>query len=160
VKDVTSSSEAASGPFSQLSNLQFVDSLYWGILQRSPDAGGQTNWVNALNANAISRADLVYDFLSSAEYVNRVAPTITSFSDVGSQVLATPSTSQAQVIGVYQGVFGRLPDYSGFIAQSNAVAASGSIQTFITNAIGSSELGSSCRCFRDFYFCANAGWGW
>lgn len=53
--------------YGSLNNTQFVTLLYRNVLGRTPDAGGLSNWVNALN-NGMSRADVVVGFSDSAEF--------------------------------------------------------------------------------------------
>ncbi|RST56309.1 DUF4214 domain-containing protein [Variovorax sp. MHTC-1] len=53
--------------YGSLNNEQFVTLLYNNVLNRAPDAGGLSNWVNALN-HGMSRADVVVGFSDSAEF--------------------------------------------------------------------------------------------
>ena len=53
--------------YGSLNNSQFVTLMYTNVLKRSPDSGGLSNWVNALN-NGMSRADVVVGFSDSAEF--------------------------------------------------------------------------------------------
>jgi hypothetical protein len=50
-----------------LSNAQFVDTLYIAILDRQPDSAGRANWINRLNTGT-SRNDVLNSFLSSNEF--------------------------------------------------------------------------------------------
>ena len=50
-----------------LNNEQYVTALYQAFLNRTPDAQGLANWVNALN-NGASRQDIARGFASSAEW--------------------------------------------------------------------------------------------
>ena len=54
-----------------LSNTAFVNRLYIGVLGRTPDTGGITSWVKALNARSVNKAQVTQAFLSSAEFRNR-----------------------------------------------------------------------------------------
>jgi Domain of unknown function (DUF4214) len=46
---------------------QFVDSLYFNVLGREADPGGEAFWVNELNTGALSVQQVAVDFVSSAE---------------------------------------------------------------------------------------------
>jgi len=50
-----------------LNDLDYITTLYQVILQRSPDAGGQTAWLNALESG-FPRADMLKAFLGTAEF--------------------------------------------------------------------------------------------
>lgn len=59
-----------------VSNEQFVDKLYWNILNRDGDEGGRAYWTEELNAGYRSRADVLVGFSESDENVVGVAPSI------------------------------------------------------------------------------------
>jgi hypothetical protein len=70
--------------------------LYYGILDRAPDAAGLATWEAAF-AGGLSLSSIAQDFLSSAEYTSR---------------FGTPSNTQF-VTQLYEGALGRAPDTSG-----------------------------------------------
>ncbi|MCB1766532.1 MAG: DUF4214 domain-containing protein, partial [Candidatus Competibacteraceae bacterium] len=57
----------------QSAALVTVDELYLGLLNRAPDPGGQTYWVNLLEQGA-AETTIIDDFLNSAEFHDQVLP--------------------------------------------------------------------------------------
>lgn len=57
-----------------LSNLDFVENLFRGVLGRSSDIGGLSSHSGKLNANSQSREDLRIEFVGSSEFVLTVFP--------------------------------------------------------------------------------------
>jgi DNA-binding beta-propeller fold protein YncE len=70
--------------------------LYYGLLDRAPDAGGLQNWESAA-ASGLSLENIAQDFISSPEY----------------QSLHPKQTDQQFVDALYQGALGRPPDAPG-----------------------------------------------
>lgn len=62
---------------SQATDAQFVDGLYEHFFDRSPDASGQSYWLDGLNSG-LSRADVLVGFSESTEYVALTAPVLNS----------------------------------------------------------------------------------
>ena len=146
VSSITGSAEATGRPISTNSNdSDFIDDLYWGVLQRAADTNGKNFWLELLTREVapLTRADVVFALISSSEYVDRVAPTMVSVDLDSSQVYLAPSSTQAQVIGLYQGVLGRLPDYAGYVYNTNIAVASGTIQPIINAMVGSAEFSAN-----------------
>lgn len=86
-----------------LSEGDFIDSLYRTFFDRAPDASGRAFWINQL-ALGLSREMLFNSFMFSPEFA-------TFMQD---QVGATPSRPEVYVvIDFYRGAFGRLPDSEG-----------------------------------------------
>jgi hypothetical protein len=83
-----------------------VARLYYGLLDRSPDAGGQQNWVSYSKAgNALS--SIAQEFLRSAEY----------------HALHPDVQSDAQYIAsLYEGALGRTPEATGQQSWLDALA--------------------------------------
>ena len=52
-----------------LSNSQFINVCYRALLNRAPDDGGRSAWLNSLN-NGMSRADVVESFIWCEEFAN------------------------------------------------------------------------------------------
>jgi len=69
------------GAHEDLSNAQFVDSLYEALFGRHPDAEGHAYWTGLLDGGQASRADIVVSFASSAEGEDMTAKTIHIVSD-------------------------------------------------------------------------------
>lgn len=59
------------------SNESFVTSLYNNVLHRAPDPSGYAYWVNVLNTNAATRAEVLASMSESAENISGVAPSLT-----------------------------------------------------------------------------------
>ncbi|MBR6404525.1 MAG: DUF4214 domain-containing protein [Eubacterium sp.] len=53
-----------------VSNEDFVNALYKGILQREADKGGYAYWLNKLNSGKKSRAEVTAAFMTSDEFKN------------------------------------------------------------------------------------------
>ena len=70
----------------------FVTNLYQDVLGRTPDATGLTYWVDQLEAGSISRAEVINEFVTSAEVTEVLGGT--AF--------------------LYLGALGRLPDADGW----------------------------------------------
>jgi len=51
-----------------LGNVQYVTSLYNGLLGRAPDTAGLNYWVGQINANPAARKTLLNQFLASSEF--------------------------------------------------------------------------------------------
>ncbi|MFC7735897.1 DUF4214 domain-containing protein [Roseomonas sp. GCM10028921] len=54
----------------------YVDALYRNTLDRAPDAEGKAYWVNAINANTFSRAEVALLFSESPEHVQLTAANV------------------------------------------------------------------------------------
>lgn len=91
----------------QRSDEEFVTDLYWGYLQRAPDADGFIHWLNFTRANG--RAATVTAFGQSAEFGNLVAGLCTSSQLTGELhwVLADHLGSVRVVTNSLGGVVGR-----------------------------------------------------
>ena len=61
---------------SNVSDQQFITALYKNVLDRAPDAGGNTNWMNQLTSNTLDRASVLVGFSESQENHANVDPTI------------------------------------------------------------------------------------
>ena len=57
-----------------LTNRQYVESLYDAVLGRKYDQGGFDNWVKALDNRRLTRRQVLLEFLKSAEFNNTVVP--------------------------------------------------------------------------------------
>ena len=55
---------------SNLTNGQFVETMYNNILLRSSDPGGFSGWVQLLNSGQVTRAQVALSFLDSDEFQN------------------------------------------------------------------------------------------
>jgi hypothetical protein len=72
---------------------EFVKQVYLDFLNREPEAAGLTFWVNQLEAGNVTPAELVENFLLSAEFQGNIAP----------------------VTRLYFAYFNRIPDYDGLM---------------------------------------------
>ena len=91
---------------------------YRDFLGREGDSGGITNWVNALNANVLTRAQVVESFFNSAEFQNSGAP----------------------IVRLYFAYFLRIPDYAGLQNWINAYRAGMPLDTISNQFAGSAEF--------------------
>lgn len=70
---------------------EFVRQIYRDLLNREADAGGEAYWVGQLHSGALTRAQVVENYLLSPEFGEKVAP----------------------LIRLYSAYFLRIPDYEG-----------------------------------------------
>lgn len=56
-----------------LSNEQYVDTLYATFFDCAPDAAGKADWLGQLNSGRATREDVLNGFLGAEEYANLVA---------------------------------------------------------------------------------------
>ncbi len=82
-------------------NRWFVMQQYRDFLGREGDAAGIQNWVNALTASSLTRAQVIESFFNSQEFSITVAP----------------------VVRLYFAAFLRIPDYAGLTNWVNAYRA-------------------------------------
>ena len=104
--------------FGTLDNQGFVEQLFRNVLDREGDAGGVTNFTNALNAETLTRAEVVLEFANSPEFVQLMTIPSASFA---TNVIIHPA--EGQVFRIFQAVFDRAPDVSGFTNFVNSIQA-------------------------------------
>jgi hypothetical protein len=119
--------------YGALDNGGFVTQLYANVLGRAPDATGFANWKGALDANALTRAQVVLGFSDSAEFIGRT----TAPFDAG---VWAPDPAAVDALRLYQTAFDRLPDATGLINWTNARTAGTSLQSMANSFIGSTEF--------------------
>jgi len=59
-----------------LNNEGFITALYNNVLDRDPDQGGLDYWINDMENNGMSRADVLASFSESAENIANTDPLI------------------------------------------------------------------------------------
>jgi len=96
----------------------FVQQVYQDFLNRDPDAGGSDYWVNAIDVDNVPRAQLVEDFLNSAEFGQTVSP----------------------VTRLYFAYFNRIPDYGGLMYWINAYSTGTPLADVSNVFAGSAEF--------------------
>ena len=96
----------------------FVMQQYRDFLGREGDAGGITNWVNALTAGTLTRAQVIESFFNSQEFSITVAP----------------------VVRLYFAAFNRIPDYPGLTNWVNAYRAGMPLTTIAQAFVDSLEF--------------------
>ena len=104
--------------FGTLDNQGFVEQLFRNVLDREGDAGGVTNFTNALNAETLTRAEVVLEFANSPEFVQLMTIPSASFA---TNVIIHPA--EGQVFRIFQAVFDRAPDAGGFTNFVNSIQA-------------------------------------
>lgn len=57
--------------YGQLTNGDFINLVYTNVMNRKADEGGYNYWLERLNSEQTSRAELMLGFIDSLEYVNR-----------------------------------------------------------------------------------------
>jgi hypothetical protein len=81
--------------YGSLNNTDFVTLLYNNVLGRAPDPGGLAFWVGQLNANALTRGDVLLAFSESTEFRSLIA-------------------NEVFVTQMYVGMLRRMPEQAGF----------------------------------------------
>ncbi|WP_267360773.1 MULTISPECIES: DUF4214 domain-containing protein [unclassified Methylobacterium] len=80
--------------------------LYFGLLDRAPDAGGLQSWTTAITSGGMSLHDVAQAMLGSAEYASNNGAV----------------TDSTYVRGLYQDVLGRAADAAGLHSWTSALA--------------------------------------
>lgn len=127
--------------YGALDNTQFVTLLYNNVLNRTPDAGGLSGWVAALNGGS-SRADVLVGFIQSGEFITQ--------TNIPSQAYAASTyfgDVESQVFRLYDATLGRAPDPVGFAGWVGNLASgqstySGVISGFVNSAEFQQTYGS------------------
>lgn len=115
-------------------NAQFVTLLYDNVLDRSPDAGGLTNWVAALEAGR-SRSQVVAGFSESAEFQDRTEAAALAVSRAGLQADWTDD-----VYRLYRVALDRAPDAGGLQNWTGALANGRGMLDVATGFVNSTEF--------------------
>jgi len=124
--------------YGALNNTQFVTLLYQNVLGRTPDAGGLSAWVGALNAGT-SRASVVVGFSDSTEFKNNTSIDVDAFA-----TSKVSNEHQGQIYRIYQATLGRDPDAEGFLNWMNALdTGAQSLKTVVAGFVGSTEFQST-----------------
>ena len=64
--------------YGALNNKQFVEQLYWNVLDRGGDGGGITYWTNLLDTHTQSRGQVLAGFSESTEHFLKLAPAVSA----------------------------------------------------------------------------------
>ena len=102
-------------------NAEFIKQVYRDFLGREADSGGLNYWAEQLNGGFVTRAELVEQYLLSAEFGDTVAP----------------------VTRLYFAYFNRIPDYSGLIYWINTYKQGSSLASISDAFAGSAEFTST-----------------
>lgn len=71
--------------YGALDNTAFVTEMYDNAFDRAPDGGGLVYWVGQLDSGAKTRAEVMYAFSESPEFVANTSPVALEFSQAGYQ---------------------------------------------------------------------------
>ena len=104
--------------FGTLDNQGFVEQLFRNVLDREGDDQGIINFTNALEAETLTRAEVVLEFANSPEFVQLMTLPSASFA---TNVIIHPA--EGQVFRIFQAVFNREPDFGGFTNFVNSIQA-------------------------------------
>jgi hypothetical protein len=113
------SSPEFTSTYGALDDGAFVDRVYRNVLGRSPDAAGWSYWTSLL-ARGLTRGDLMLAFTESPEY--RVA-----------------TDADAQVVMLYAGMLGRVPEPAGLAYWSGVRRSGQSLGILVAGILASSE---------------------
>lgn len=102
-------------------NTVYVVAIYYGMLRRTPEAGGYENWVNYLNAGNSGQA-LISQFLAAAEYRNRFLPAVPLEPTQSNTVATTLSINLNAIANYASPILPRHYDAAA-LATSNAPVA-------------------------------------
>ncbi len=120
--------------YGALDNTQFVTLLYNNALDRSPDAQGLADWVNALDAGA-SRESVVDGFSESLEFKIGAEFDADAFATV-----ALNGLNFGQIFRIYEATLDRAPDAGGFENWTNARMAGMSLEDVTVGFVNSAEF--------------------
>ena len=133
--------------YGALDNTQFVTRLYQNVLGRSPDAGGLSEWVRALNAGT-SRASVVVGFSDSTEFKSNTSIDVDAFA-----TSKMSNEHQGQIYRLYRATLGREPDSGGFLNWMNALdTGAQSLKTVVAGFVGSTEFQSTYGALNNTQF--------
>ncbi|MBD0270817.1 MAG: DUF4214 domain-containing protein [Acetobacteraceae bacterium] len=117
-------------------NAGFVTLLYGNVLGRAPDAAGLNAWVGALNAGALTRADVVLGFSDSAEFKAAIAPALANG-------IWAPDPDAVDVARIYLASLDRPPDAGGLAFWTNALdSGAATTRQLATALVDSAEFGA------------------
>ena len=107
----------------------FVARLYKVFLNRLPDQGGQSGWVDKLISGEVSGTTCSFGFVFSPEFIG-----------------GNPSNEQF-VACMYRAFFGREPDEAGFTAWVQRLIDGASYQDVFDGFAGSAEFANLCASY-------------
>jgi Tol biopolymer transport system component len=110
--------------YGPLNNTAFVTQLYRNVLDREPDAGGLAANVNALNAGALTRTQIVTGFSESAEFTAGTSPTLHA----------------GQVYRLYGATLARAPDAGGFEGWTDQMGGGRGLVDIAAGFVNSAEF--------------------
>jgi alpha-tubulin suppressor-like RCC1 family protein len=84
-----------------LTNAAFVQQLYRDVLGREADPSGLTGWATSLDAGQLTRTDILYGFVQSAEAQERFAPDIRTYLHYLAFLQRYPSAGELRVWSTY-----------------------------------------------------------
>jgi hypothetical protein len=125
---ILGSGEYAAKNASPLSDAAYVSSLYTNVLNRAPDAQGQSFFLNELGAG-VNRATVAAQIATSNEAQALLQSTFTAG-------VAVPDAANAQVARLFYGVLGRAPDSKGlayFSSIEKSAGAAGIAQMMLSS---------------------------
>ncbi|MGH1425708.1 MAG: DUF4214 domain-containing protein [Pseudooceanicola sp.] len=96
------------GKYGQTNSTEFVTLLFENVLDRLPNAAGLANWVQQLDSNTLTRAEVVIGFADSLEFKEKTAGEALSVS-----LEALRGEWTDEVARLYQSTVDRLPDAGG-----------------------------------------------
>jgi Ca2+-binding RTX toxin-like protein len=100
--------------YGSLTNQTYVEELYRTALNREGEAAGVASWTNALNAGAVTRADVLAGFSEAAEHIELLRPAV----EAG---LWDIDETAASVARLYYVALDRTPDAGGVRHWTDAV---------------------------------------
>ena len=116
-------------------NQQFVESMYRFSLGREGDAPGIAAWVNLLNANTLTRAQILLQFSESAEHRTQMA------GDLSAGIFIQDEVTLG-IARLYSAVLDRLPDVEGLAGWRTAAGAGVSLLDIARDFTQSAEFQS------------------
>ena len=107
--------------------VNFVDRLYYILLNRNADPSGLTNWVNQLANGTATSADIVFNIAGSPEFTNK-------------------NLSNGEIVErMYYAMLGRSPDPAGHAGWTDRLDVGMSIKAIINGFAGSQEFAAICQ---------------
>ncbi|RMA43519.1 DUF4214 domain-containing protein [Rhodophyticola porphyridii] len=123
------------GRYGATDTTEFVTLMYENVLGRAPDPAGLQAWRDQLDSGALSRAEVVFGFSESQEFMGNTAAGALEFSQAGYR-----ANWADEVFRLYQATLDRAPDPGGLLAWVGELAGGRPYLEVVSGFVNSSEF--------------------
>ncbi|WP_375550985.1 DUF4214 domain-containing protein [Rhodophyticola porphyridii] len=123
------------GRYGATDTTEFVTLMYENVLGRAPDPAGLQAWRDQLDSGALSRAEVVFGFSESQEFMGNTAAGALEFSQAGYR-----ANWADEVFRLYQATLDRVPDPGGLLAWVGELAGGRPYLEVVSGFVNSSEF--------------------